>query len=80
MNRADGNRAGKWATDTCFELYVESPYTDYISYNPFMVANPPVCESAIAGTELECVIKTGSSDTLRFWFRSLTDDEKDEQV
>jgi hypothetical protein len=81
MNRADGNRAGKWQTDTCFELYVESPYTDFISYNPFIASNPPECESASpASVQVECKIKTGVTDTLQFWFRGMTESEKEEQV
>jgi len=46
MNRQMDKGASVWLPDKCFELYVQSPYSNASSYQTFVKGQTPRCRVA----------------------------------
>ena len=72
MTRLIGGTNAVWQPNQCFQLYVQSPYVTKGVYQTFSAQNPPTCTTKTAGFSVACALVPGSTDTVSFWFTSIT--------
>lgn len=61
--RSTSLSASTWQPNQCFELNIESPYSDPQEYKTFDVSSPPICTPVTNGVTLSCNLKANKEST-----------------